>query len=325
MTTNHTFAVLTTVLVLVGPAGTVRAADPTPYPVHQDAVVLPAIPNVDAARNPCSGSDQPCGSDSACVSNVPRSLFFAGAGAGVGILASGEQSVFNKGISSTFDRGVLLGNGTADGPPVTPTLRAKADFVPLAQLGYFQHFGDSDWLWGVKYSYSHLGATLAESNLVVPQVGTSSIPGVPSFTGFSVTRSYEVFVDHQMILAPFVGRSFNNGFVYAGAGPSLSRVGASLNDLVGFAIFPEGSILPGLRDVSGAPQSNAQTQWAWGIAASAGVTYFITPSCFLDLNYTFSNPFPHTFHVESPFHNELYSPVVFEGTLIGDYTAKAEL
>jgi hypothetical protein len=76
-------------------------------------------------------------------------------------------------------------------------------------------------------------------------------------------------------------------------------------------------------DVSGRPQSFSQSQWAWGVAASTGATYFITPSCFLDLSYTFSQPFPHTFHARSPFHNDIYSPVVFEGTLIGDQTAKA--
>ncbi len=262
-------------------------------------------------------------SDSACVSNVPRSMFFAGAGGGLGVLTSGEQSVFNKGISNIFNMGVPLGSGTADGPPVTPTLQAKADVIPLAQLGYFRHFGESDWLWGVKYSYSYMGATLAEHGLIVPQVGTSSIPGVPSFEGFSVTRSYEVFADHQMNLVPFVGRSFNNSFVYAGAGPSLSHVGARLNDVVGFATFPPVAPTPGLTDVSGLPQSTSQTQWAWGLAASAGITYFLTPHCFLDLNYTFSKPYPHSFHVESPFRNEIYKPVVFEGTLIGDYTAKS--
>src|SRR5205814_1465722 len=120
------------------------------------------------------------GSDSACVSNVPRSLFFAGAGAGLGVVSSGEQSVYNKGLSSFFDTGVLLGTGTADGPPVTPTLATKAACVPLVQLGYFQHFGDSDWLWGVKYSYSYVGTSLTESNLVIPQVGTGTVPNVPS-------------------------------------------------------------------------------------------------------------------------------------------------
>jgi opacity protein-like surface antigen len=287
------------------------------------AVLLLVIACVVVSCAATKVSAQPCDSGSASGSNVPRSLFFAGAGAGLGVLNSGEQSVFNKGISSTFDAGVLLGNGTADGPPVAPTLHAKADLVPFAQLGYFRHFGDSDWLWGAKGSYTYMGATLAGQNLIIPQVGTSTIPGVPGFEGFSVTRSYEVFADHQLSLVPFVGRSFDNTFVYAGAGPSLSHVGARLNDLVGFATFPPGSLVPGLRDVSGLPQSVSNTQWAWGVAASAGATYFITPRLFLDLNYTFSQPFPHSSHVVSPFRNELYSPVVFTGTLIGDYTAKS--
>jgi len=255
-------------------------------------------------------------------SNVPRSLFFVGAGAGLGIVVSGEQSVFNKGISNIFDNGVLIATGSAPGPPVTPSLGTGTDCVPLVQLGYFQHFGDSDWLWGAKLSYSYLGGTtLAEHNLVIPQFGTSSDPEIPTFVGFAVTKSYEVFIDHPLSLVPFVGRSFKNSFVYGGAGPSLSHVGASLNAVVGFAIF-DGGPLPGLVDVSGRPQSDEQSQWAFGVAASGGVTYFITRSWFLDLNYTFSHPFTGKSFVHSPFHNEAYSPIVFEGTLNGYYTAK---
>ena len=78
----------------------------------------------------------------------------------------------------------------------------------------------------------------------------------------------------------------------------------------------------GLLDNSGRPQSKAQSQWAFAVAATAGITSFLTPSVFLDLSYTFSNPFPHKFYVDSPYHNDLYSPIVFEGSLIGDYTAK---
>ncbi len=51
----------------------------------------------------------------------------------------------------------------------------------------------------------------------------------------------------------------------------------SLNNLVGYATFPEGTLTPGLTNVSGQPQSNAQSEWAFGIAATAGVTYFLTP------------------------------------------------
>src|SRR5262245_4424059 len=252
-------------------------------------------------------SDQSCGSDSACDSIVPRSLFFAGAGAGLGIVASGEQSVTNTGISNIFQGEVLTSTGTATGPPVTPALGTNSDFVPLVQLGYFEHFSDSDWLWGVKYSYSYLGLgqNLSTDNLVIPQFGTTSGANVPAFPGFSVTRSYDVFIDNQMALVPFVGRSFKNSFVYAGAGPSLSRVGASLHDVVGFANLTGGPPpLDTLVDLSGRPQSDAQTQWSFGVAASVGVTYFITRSVFLDLSYSFSHPFPRTFHVEGPFRND---------------------
>src|SRR5436309_6579995 len=51
MTINRTFAGFTALLVFVAPADTVRAADPTSDPSHQDAVVLPAVSNADAARN----------------------------------------------------------------------------------------------------------------------------------------------------------------------------------------------------------------------------------------------------------------------------------
>jgi opacity protein-like surface antigen len=282
-------------------------------------VSLLAIACAVASGEAAKVSAQSCGSDSACDSNVPRSLFFVGAGAGLELVASGKQSVFNEGISNAT--GSVSVSGIALGPPVTPTLATKADCVPLVQMGYFQHFGESDWLWGVKYSYSYQDKTLETDNLVIPQTGTTSNPAASTFTGFSVTRSYEVFIDHQMALMPFLGRSFKNGFVYTGAGPSLSRVGARLNDVVGFARIPtleNGALV----DVSGLPQSDAQTQWAFGIAASVGVTYFITPSWFLDLSYIFSNPFPHQFHVEGPFHNDAFSPIILSGTLIGDYTAK---
>src|SRR4051794_32934048 len=116
------------------------------------AVASGAVAKVSAqscgSDQPC-GSDQSCGSDSAFVSNVSRSLFFVGAGAGLGVVSSGKQSVFNKGISIPSEMGTPFATGMAEGPPVTPTLGTKSDFVPLVQLGYFQHFGNSDWLWGV--------------------------------------------------------------------------------------------------------------------------------------------------------------------------------
>src|SRR5262249_18293850 len=161
------------------------------------------------------------------------------------------------------------------------------------------HFGDTDWLWGSKFSYIFQDKALTQDPLLVPQTGTSSNPAIASFTGLAVTRSYQVFVDHQFMLTPFVGRSFENGFVYFGPGPSLPGGGPRLIDVIGFASFPPGATVSGLVDVSGQPQSIEQSEWTWGVAASVGATYFLTPRCFLDLSYTFSQPFPRTFHVES--------------------------
>jgi hypothetical protein len=87
---------------------------------------------------------------------------------------------------------------------------------------YFRHFGDGAWLWGTRLSYSYLGTTSSLPNLVIPQFGSTTNPNVSSFSGYSVTGSYSVSVYHQTSFMPFVGRSFDNSFVYAGAGPSLS-------------------------------------------------------------------------------------------------------
>src|SRR5262249_5272222 len=53
-------------------------------------------------------SAQSCGPDPACTSNVPRSTFFAGVGAGLGLLTSGEQSVVQQAPSNIFNGGVLV-------------------------------------------------------------------------------------------------------------------------------------------------------------------------------------------------------------------------
>src|SRR5476649_1485276 len=95
--------------------------------------------------------------------------------------------------------------------------QVRSNTVPVVQLGYFRHFGDGAWLWGTRLSYSYLGTTSSLPNLVIPQFGSKTNPNVSSFSGYSVTGSYSVSVYHQTSFMPFVGRSFDNSFVYAGA------------------------------------------------------------------------------------------------------------
>ena len=62
-----------------------------------------------------------------------------------------------------------------------------------------------------------------------------------------------------------------------------------MNGLVGFA-FVDGGIV----DQSGAPQNFSSSNWLIGGAAVVGVTYFLTPSWFVDLNYSYALTEGHT-------------------------------
>jgi opacity protein-like surface antigen len=248
--------------------------------------------------------------------SMPRSAFFVGAGAGASSSNFGNQSVYNKGLSVVFTNGVPTATGQADGPPVQSTFGSQTTFSPTVQLGYMQHFGGSNWLWGAKFSYAYIGSTSYVTNLTIPQFGSSTNPGISSFTGYSVTDRYEITLRHQTTLMPFVGRSFDRGFLYVGAGPSLSQVESKLVGVVGYA-----TINGVLTNISGAPQSFTDNSWRFGTAATAGMTYFLTPHWFVDLAYVFSMPNSRTNYVASPFNNTEPTGTSYMGTLLGTFTA----
>ncbi len=247
---------------------------------------------------------------------MPRSAFFVGAGVNYSFATFANQSVYNKGISDVFQGGALIASGMADGPPVQPSMPDQSNFSPTVQIGYFGQIGNGPWIWGAKLSYAYLGTSSSVRNLVIPQFGTSTAQGVSTFDGFSVTGSYTVDVYNQTTFMPIVGRSFDRGFLYVGAGPSMSQVKATLSDVVGYA-----TINGTLTDISGAPQTVSDSAWTFGAAATAGVTYFLTPSWFLDLTYSFVAPNARTFYVASPFSNPGTGGPSFQGTLIGTYSA----
>jgi hypothetical protein len=246
---------------------------------------------------------------------VPKSAFFVGVGASYSFVNFGQQWVYNKGISNVTLNGAPVASGTAAGP-VTTSLSNQSNFAPVAQLGYFRHFEGSNWLWGAKFSYSYLGTTSSQRNLIIPQAGSSSNPSFGNFSGNSVIGSYNITINHQTTLMPLVGRSFERSFLYVGAGPSLSQIQTSLENVVGYATFGGN-----LTNVSGTPQSFYAGQWTVGAAATAGVTFFLAPTWFLDLNYAFSMPNAQITQITSPFNNPGVNGLAFTGTLIGAYTA----
>jgi opacity protein-like surface antigen len=246
---------------------------------------------------------------------VPRPAFYIGAGAVYTFTTFGQQWIYNQGISTAYAGGVPVTSGTAAGP-ANPVFSNQSNFAPVAQLGYFRHFEGSNWLWGAKFSYSYLGTTSSMRSLSIPQPGTSSNPALGTFGGGSVVGSYNITINHQTTLMPMVGRSFEKSFFYIGAGPSLSQISSSLENVVGYATFCSNN-----TNVSGQPQSFYNNQWTFGASATAGATFFLTKSWFLDLNYVFSMPNASITYLTSPFNNPGNGGLAFTGTLIGAYSA----
>lgn len=249
------------------------------------------------------------------VNLVPDHAFFAGAGAGYNHVNFGTQDIYAVGTSDNYQGGSLISSGTAAGPG-TVSLSSPSTASPDVQIGYFQHFNHSAWLWGAKFSYADLLAQSTASNVGIPQAGaytyTDGHATVP-FTGVAVIDSYKTQANSRFTLMPFVGRSFDRGFVYLGMGPTLTQTQTSLNGLIGYA-----EINGVNTNVSGAPQNFSSSGWVLGGAIDVGATYFLTPSWFLNLDYVAAKTATQTGNYASTFVNSSTNPgVTTDGTLVG--------
>ena len=264
----------------------------------------------------CIGPTLPAEAQSAGASSlVPDRAFFAGLGASYNMVNLGTQNIYAVGTSDNYQSGTLVSSGTAAGPG-TVSLGSLGTASPLVQLGYFQHFAGSAWLWGAKFSYTDLRARATSNDADIPQYGsftyTASHAVVP-FTGDAVVNSYQSEANSRFTLMPFIGRSFGRGFVYLGAGGTLTETQTILDGLVGYAV------INGVNtNVSGAPQNFASSGWVLGAGLTTGGTYFLSHGWFLNLDYTFSKTAAQTGNYSSDFVNSSSTPgVTTEGTLVG--------
>lgn len=256
------------------------------------------------------------------TSIVPATSFFGGVGIGSAITTFGSQYVYNKGTSEIYKNGVLTSTGEADGPAIPdPYLPSTSNVVPAGQFGYFSRFKGSSWLWGAKLQYAYLGTSSDPQVLAIPQYGTSTNQNNSSFSGTSF-NTYSIKAGSQFALMPFIGKAFNRGYFYGGAGIALTQVSTSLNDVVGYAT------IDGVNtNISGASQNFSSSQWAYGVAATAGITYFISSKIFLDLSYTYSRPSTSDLSVsDAPFSNPSSNPgdPSYYGTLNGTATSNLQ-
>jgi hypothetical protein len=253
--------------------------------------------------------------------NVPQSAWYAGLGGSYNWINFGTQDVYAVGTSNFYSAdGTLQSSGSAAGPG-TVNMSSESTFARSAQWGYFQKFSGSNWLWGVKFAYNHLAATSTEMDVRIPQTGSFTnvqTGATTQFTGTAFARSFQTNIEQQIALTPFIGSSYEKGFVYIGAGPTYSQTRTNVNGLVGLA-----NISGNVIDVSGAPVDFASSSWVWGGAALVGATYFFTPSWFLDFSYAYARTNNHTRDFSSPFAN-LHGPEdsTITGTLAGSSSGK---
>ena len=194
------------------------------------------------------------GSMGAVESDVMHDGLFMGLGGNYNSINITQNS-WGKGISNIQTNTGGNTNGIAEGTGA-PFHNTNNTFAPEVQAGYFKHFEDTENLYGLKFSYQYLGSKATNSNLYIPQIGVStSVTGVTSsLFGYVNADSVQVSTNHALTFLAFIGRSFNNKFFYLGG-------------LVSYA---------------------SPSIWAVGGAAQLGMTYFISPTWFIDASYTYS-------------------------------------
>lgn len=242
------------------------------------------------------------------TSLVPTSGLYVGLGIDANSTQFKGQQVQAVGLSKVTPPGSM---GSANGSPVDINMSSARSITPAVQIGYFQKFQDSNYLWGGKLSYTYMGgATSTTNNISIPQYGT--YPDGTPFTGNAVATSYQKTIQNQFSFIPYFGKSFERSTIYFGIGPTISQSITKINNLVGYADIGRNP----QTDVSGAPQSFSSTQWVYGGAALLGGTYFIDNSWFLDFSYQYTMTQNKTSNYSSTFNNPGV-PLTYSGSLIG--------
>ena len=238
-----------------------------------------------------SGTACFAGGMGAIESDLMHDGLFLGLGANYNSINITQNS-WGKGISNIQANGASS-NGIAQGNGA-PFHDTNNKFSPDIQAGYFKHVAGSQNLYGLKFSYQYLGAIATNSNLYIPQLGesTSNTGVTSSLFGYVNADSVQVTTNHELMLLAFIGRSFGNKSFYLGAGPSLFNLKSRNFYSIGYADY-EGATV----DVTGLVSYSSPSIWAWGGAAQLGMTYFINPTWFLDVSYTYAitgnNTTPH--------------------------------
>ena len=212
---------------------------------------------------------------------VPPSAFFGGLGVNGSSVNFTNQHVYAGG--TTWQTGNIIGQGAGATDFVLDSNSAP---VPFVQAGYFKHFASSPWMWGGKLSYSYLDIS-ADRSLLIPQTGSvTQTTGTLPFSGNYTVQTYEQTLNHQIALVPLIGQSFEKSYLYLGVGPTFSQTKLTIENMSSPIAFANG--LPISPTGVGNGSNYSTNQWLFGGVAMVGGTYFISPTWFVDLSYSYS-------------------------------------
>jgi opacity protein-like surface antigen len=216
---------------------------------------------------------------------VPQSAFFGGLGVNGSSVNFANQHVYAGG--TTWQPGPVIGWGAGS---TDFMLNSSSAPIPMIQVGYFQHFFDNRWMWGGKIFYSYFNVSTAR-NLLIPQTGgvtetTGGVTTTEPFAGNYTIQTYRQTINHQISLIPLIGRSFKKSYLYLGGGPTLSQTKMSIENMASPIAFVNG--LPISPTGVGNGSNYSTNQWLFGGVAMVGATYFINPTWFVDLSYSYS-------------------------------------
>lgn len=217
---------------------------------------------------------------------VPQSAFFGGLGGDWSSGSFGNQDVYGKGTSYSPPQGTNTAQVGSAAGTTGLELNSQSALAPVIQAGYFQHASGSQWIEGGKFSYSYLGLGSATSDLQIPQAGGFTENGsYTPFTGNYLVQSYRQTINQQISLIPFVGRSFDRSYVYLGVGPTTVQTKTLIENITGYEhVTPITTTPTGV----GLGKKYSTIQWLFGGVAMLGATYFIDPTWFVDISYTYS-------------------------------------
>jgi hypothetical protein len=217
---------------------------------------------------------------------LPSAAFFGGLGGGWSSGSFGDQSVYGRGTSYSPPYGINTAQVGSAAGSTGLDLNTQSALTPMIQAGYFQHFSGNQWIRGGKFLYSYLDIGSAKSQQQIPQAGGFTENGTYTpFTGNYLVQSYQQTIHQQISVIPFIGRAFARSYLYAGVGPTTVQTETSIENITG---FESAAVITTTPTGIGLGEKYSTTQWLFGGAVILGGTYFVDPTWFLDLNYTYS-------------------------------------